>query len=290
VFGSVRLQDLRCQDFLIPISPDFSFEEDFDYVEPFWMFHYPVNEGYADAWHWSEEGGSGSGGMVFGGPDSAQSYPSSADAAFELPLMSMHADAVLTLRHRMNVEEDYDGGVVEVNRGEGWRRVTPEEGYNGQAEDNGSFPGGPCWNGLFGWTEARLRLGGPAGPLRIRFRFGSDNVEESDGWFIDSIAVIGTPQDVPIETAPPEETVLTRVYPNPFNGDLRVEYSLPVPGRVSLLLIDAAGRRVTGRSDGFKSAGNHSTILDGSVLSTGLYLLRLQAGGVERTVKVVLVR
>ncbi len=289
IFVSVRLQALRYQEFLLPISPDFSLEEEFDGLEPFWTNHYPLTEGYNDAWRWGEDAGEGSGGIAFGGPDSAH-YPAHADAAFELPLMMMDADAVLLMRHKMEAEEDYDGGVVEVNRGEGWERAVPEGGYNGQSADNGSFPGGPCWNGSFDWSEARVHPGGPAGPLRIRFRFASDNYIEGNGWFIDRITVTGTPLEAPVEVTFPYELALERIYPNPFNSDLRVEYSLPTPGRASLVLFDASGRRVAGLMEGFQTAGNHSAIFDGTALPTGLYILRLQAGGLSRTAKVLLVK
>lgn len=84
-------------------------------------------------------------------------------------------------------------------------------------------------------------------------------------------------------------------YPNPFNPSTTLSYELPVDALVSLVLYDMLGRQVRTFEDGYRTAGTYSTVWDGrngtgSPVSTGLYLLRLQAGNTMLTHKLLLTK
>ncbi|MBI3111013.1 MAG: T9SS type A sorting domain-containing protein [Ignavibacteriales bacterium] len=84
-------------------------------------------------------------------------------------------------------------------------------------------------------------------------------------------------------------------YPNPFNPSTTLSYELPVDALVSLVLYDMLGRQVRTFEDGYRTAGKYSMIWDGtngtgSPVSTGLYLLRLQAGNTMLTHKLLLTK
>ena len=273
---------------VIPISQDFSLEDDLE-ESPIWMNHYSLAEGYMDVWDWVEDAGIDGGGISFSGPDTIE-YPPHADAAFELPLMMIEDDAVLEIRHRMRVEANYDGGVVEVDRGEGWQRAVPEGGYNGFSVDNGSYPGGECWNGEFDWTESRIPLGGPAGPLRVRLRFASDNGIEGEGWFIDWIRLSGTPMDVREVSPSPEEFELQSVFPNPFNSTTTIEYRLPEKSDVRLQVFDIKGRIVETLVAERQNAGSYVVNWNAGTAPAGLYLCRIEAGSFKQSKKLILVK
>ncbi|MBN2465615.1 T9SS type A sorting domain-containing protein [candidate division WOR-3 bacterium] len=89
------------------------------------------------------------------------------------------------------------------------------------------------------------------------------------------------------------ETSLPRLQlaatPNPFVGQARLQYSLPVAGRVRLELYDAAGRLVRVVRNGLQESGQHAATLDSRGLAAGIYLLRLDTGpsAAARTVKLV---
>ena len=70
----------------------------------------------------------------------------------------------------------------------------------------------------------------------------------------------------------PQLTV--RVTPNPFTRSARIEYSMPVPGRVSLKLYDVCGRLVHSFSWDRQPAG-YGSVEVGHELQPGIYLLRL---------------
>ena len=274
---------------LFPLSEELEFGDDFG-EEPAWTNSYALNTGYNNIWRWGDDAGHGSGGIAFGEPDSSL-YQAHSDGAFELPLMMFEEDVVLRLHHRMSAEEGYDGGIIEVDRGFGWSVVRPVRGYNGHAVSNGSFEGGPCWNGIFDWRDDEVEIGGPPGPLRIRFRFFSDDHTEYEGWFIDAISVNGTPFDVEEDIFAPDAFSFTSVYPNPFNSSLNIEYSLAIPSVINLSIFDYTGRLVEILSEGYRKPGKHLFSYDGTVLPAGVYMLRLQAGpDSETTLKIVLLK
>lgn len=272
---------------LLACSPDFHFGDSLS-QEPLWMNHYPVNLTYSDCWNWSKSFGETSGGLAFTTEDSV--YPNNCDSALELPMMMLEADAELILRHRMSAEERYDGGIVEVMRDNGWVKADPEGGYNGISVNNGSFPGGACWNGEFGWTFSRIPLENDAGSVRIRLRFGSDEIESREGWFIDSISIDGLPYSVSESQPHPVEFGITRLYPNPFNSRLNISYSIPQAGYVRLVIFDVHGRAAGTLFEGVKDSGTHEISLSGQSLSTGLYFVYLDLGNLSSIAKVALVK
>jgi len=76
-------------------------------------------------------------------------------------------------------------------------------------------------------------------------------------------------------------------YPNPFTGQTRIHFEMPVRGDAKLTIYDVAGRRVRTLVNGDKSAGGHDIAFDGARLPAGVYLYELEAGGRTVTGKMV---
>jgi hypothetical protein len=76
--------------------------------------------------------------------------------------------------------------------------------------------------------------------------------------------------------------------PNPCRGDLEVSYSLPREERVSLVVYNAAGQAVRTLAEGVMPAGVHRLRWAGK--AAGIYFLRLKAGSVISTRRILLVR
>jgi hypothetical protein len=79
--------------------------------------------------------------------------------------------------------------------------------------------------------------------------------------------------------------------PNPFSGLTRIEFSLAESGDAQLDVFDAAGRRVATLASGSQPAGRQVIVWagrdsQGSSVASGVYLIRLQAGGVTLTRRV----
>jgi hypothetical protein len=79
--------------------------------------------------------------------------------------------------------------------------------------------------------------------------------------------------------------------PNPFNNQTLLEFSVPKTGAVTVELFDSAGRRVQLLIDGRDyTPGRHELRLDGGLLSSGLYFVRISQHGMQRVVKTMLVK
>lgn len=75
----------------------------------------------------------------------------------------------------------------------------------------------------------------------------------------------------------PEETIEfgSSNYPNPFNPETTISYTIPEDGKVQLKVFDILGREVTTLIDGFISAGKYTVKWDGSYAVSGVYLYRI---------------
>jgi hypothetical protein len=84
--------------------------------------------------------------------------------------------------------------------------------------------------------------------------------------------------------------VLFQNAPNPFRGTSVIQYVLAGPGRVTLRVYDMSGRQVASLVDGVEGAGTHTVTLDGRGLASGVYQYRLEAGGVSKARKCIVLR
>jgi parallel beta-helix repeat protein len=89
---------------------------------------------------------------------------------------------------------------------------------------------------------------------------------------------------------PPTEFALFNAYPNPFNPVTTIRFALPEATRVNLSVYDISGRLVTTLVEGWRDAGIHEVAFDGSKLTSGVYLYRLEAGGFTASGKMVLMK
>jgi len=83
---------------------------------------------------------------------------------------------------------------------------------------------------------------------------------------------------------------LNAAYPNPFNPSTVVPYQLAAPSNVTIRVYDMLGRNVATLVDEFKAEGSHTVRFDASGLSSGVYLIRLDASGTQQTRSVTLLK
>jgi len=77
-------------------------------------------------------------------------------------------------------------------------------------------------------------------------------------------------------------------HPNPFNMGTIIEFTLPAPGKSSLIIYDITGRKVRELVSGDLSSGKHSVLWDGKdsageTVSSGIYLSTLRLGSATAT-------
>ncbi|MGE5401026.1 MAG: S8 family serine peptidase, partial [Ignavibacteriales bacterium] len=92
------------------------------------------------------------------------------------------------------------------------------------------------------------------------------------------------------DTRLPEYPVLHSNYPNPFNPSTMISYDLPQQAYVDLKVYDMLGREVETLVDKQQNAGHHRVKFEGKSLSSGVYICRLRAGSVVRTIRMLLLK
>ncbi|MEO6694016.1 MAG: T9SS type A sorting domain-containing protein [Ignavibacteria bacterium] len=94
-----------------------------------------------------------------------------------------------------------------------------------------------------------------------------------------------------IEIGIPTKFELSQNYPNPFNPSTKINFSIPVDGKVSLQIYDVSGRLIsTLINNEFKSASYYTVDFNASDFSSGTYFYTIKAGNNFETKKMILVK
>ncbi len=93
----------------------------------------------------------------------------------------------------------------------------------------------------------------------------------------------------------PYEFSLHQNYPNPFNPSTRIQFDIPEPGNVKLIVYDVLGRQVRTLVSGSMPMGRYNIVWDGmnnygQMASTGVYFVRMVAGDYVSVKKMTLLR
>jgi len=83
---------------------------------------------------------------------------------------------------------------------------------------------------------------------------------------------------------------LSQNYPNPFNPETKLNYQLPVSGKVTLKVFDILGREAVTLVDEVKVAGTYEVSFNGTQLASGVYFYRLQSGNFVSIKKMMLLK
>ncbi len=88
----------------------------------------------------------------------------------------------------------------------------------------------------------------------------------------------------------PDRLTLEPPYPNPFNSQATISFSLPRGGVGSLRLYSLDGGEVAMLAKGAFTVGWQSVVVDGGAFPAGIYLARLSAGNESVTTRVVVLK
>jgi DNA-binding transcriptional regulator YhcF (GntR family) len=97
------------------------------------------------------------------------------------------------------------------------------------------------------------------------------------------------------ETTPAESHITATSYPNPFNPETQISYTLSVAGNVRIQIYNVAGQIVRTFNVGYQQAGSYSVSWDGrnekgDQSASGIYLYRIEAGPYAVTNRMVLLK
>ena len=88
----------------------------------------------------------------------------------------------------------------------------------------------------------------------------------------------------------PTEFTFSQAYPNPFNPATTISFTLPKAAGVILNVYDISGRQVATLVNGWRDAGSHEVVFDGSALASGIYVYRLSTDNLSTVGKMVLMK
>jgi hypothetical protein len=106
---------------------------------------------------------------------------------------------------------------------------------------------------------------------------------------LDGTSETFAPMEVMVGVAVDKPT-LVQNYPNPFNPTTMIEFALPSPAYVTLTVYNTLGQVVARLVDRRLDTGVYRIPMDGTTLSSGVYVYRLAAGSLIETKKMLLLR
>ena len=112
--------------------------------------------------------------------------------------------------------------------------------------------------------------------------FAFEKLADGDGTIIDGWECTGEGFEQIAETLTgnyPSDFALIGNYPNPFNPTTAISYRLSAVSFVNLTVYDVTGCLVAELVNGWRDAGMHEVMFNGSHLASGVYLYRLALSG-----------
>ena len=88
----------------------------------------------------------------------------------------------------------------------------------------------------------------------------------------------------------PTSFELNQNFPNPFNPETTIKYSLPQSGDVAMIIYNLLGQEVAKLVSEIQQGGYHSVTWNASNVSSGIYFYRLTSGDFVSTKKMVLLK
>jgi hypothetical protein len=99
--------------------------------------------------------------------------------------------------------------------------------------------------------------------------------DNNSGWA--PVIASGTPTSLTTHSRQLRQFVLDQAYPNPFNPQTTIGYSLGTKSNVSVKIYDIIGREIATITDGIKDAGKYEVMFNAEGLASGLYFYKLTA-------------
>lgn len=138
-------------------------------------------------------------------------------------------------------------------------------------------------------TDARFNYwGDPSGPYQVNSNPAGlgDTITgpvQFIPWLEDTVTQVNIRPELPTE-------LLLTAYPNPFNNQVTLTFTLGNPGNVNFRIYDVLGREVSTIADATYPAGVHEVNFDAQDMPSGIYFARLETAHVSASRKLVLIK
>lgn len=88
----------------------------------------------------------------------------------------------------------------------------------------------------------------------------------------------------------PAKFELLQNYPNPFNPITNIRYNLPRESKVTLKIFNSLGEEIVTLFEEIQAPGSYEVKFSANNLPSGMYFYRLEADGVSKTMKMMLIK
>ena len=110
-----------------------------------------------------------------------------------------------------------------------------------------------------------------------------------------SLGMVGTITAIPLSSVnensnPPEKFVLSQNFPNPFNPETIISYSVPKSEFVLVKVYNAVGQEIKTLVNEQQPSGQYEIKFSGNNLASGIYFYQLKAGEFVVTKKMILMK
>lgn len=156
--------------------------------------------------------------------------------------------------------------------------------------NNATFNSGPLAPGDTASVSVHIFTMLAHGQATVSLRFG--NVDNPLETVNSTVFAATSPTNIFDNDHAADSYLLITNYPNPFNPETKVNFTIKEPGPVSLSVVSSDGTVSTIFDEEYRSAGNHTVNLNfGRLgLSSGIYFLKLQSGKFTSIRKVVFLK
>lgn len=179
-----------------------------------------------------------------------------------------------------------------------WEILTTSGTSNGRlfaANNNVSFgdsTSGVTW--VAGWYSApgqtQLLIDGTDSVFVPPYAYVPEDAQDVKHLVLAGAGNINHLVAIPDPILPIPKFELSQNYPNPFNPTTYVRWSVDRRANVVLSVQDLSGRRVALLFSGISAPGWYNSLFDGSLLPSGIYYIRLQAGNSIQVRKAILLK
>jgi hypothetical protein len=97
-------------------------------------------------------------------------------------------------------------------------------------------------------------------------------------------------EEIEVEFFNPSKFELFQNYPNPFNPSTQIRYSIANTEFVNLSIFNSLGEKVAELVNESKPAGKYTVSFDAGILSSGVYIARINAGNFNQIIKMSLLK
>ncbi len=88
----------------------------------------------------------------------------------------------------------------------------------------------------------------------------------------------------------PEDIVIKKCYPNPFNNSIKISYSVNQSRYYFIEVFDIAGKKIDVITEGFITPGNYNVYWNAQDFPSGIYFLRISSSEYSVATKIVLLK